>query len=137
MIQLSGEKDLQTLLKNLTPKLLDDDFVFCTMKESAYGDFANLKPIACFVEEEGLTLVLPKLSADLAKIKYDSVFRAITLTVHSSLDAVGLTAAVSNELFKNNISANVIAAFYHDHIFVPKNKATKAMEALRKLAYTG
>ncbi|WP_238326176.1 ACT domain-containing protein [Marinomonas sp. S3726] len=53
------------------------------------------------------------------------------MTVHSSLDAVGLTAAVATKLAEHDISANVIAAYYHDHIFVQKEKADAALQALK------
>jgi hypothetical protein len=55
------------------------------------------------------------------------------LTVHSSLEAVGLTAAVSKALTEANISCNVVAAYYHDHIFVPVKDAKQAMRVLEKL----
>jgi hypothetical protein len=54
--------------------------------------------------------------------------------VHSSLDAVGLTAAVANKLASREISANVVAAYYHDHIFVRKEKADIAMAALEEFS---
>lgn len=62
------------------------------------------------------------------------LFRAITLEVHSSLNAVGLTAAVSGALARRGISANVVAAFYHDHIFVPAGQAQEALETLGALS---
>ena len=62
------------------------------------------------------------------------MFKGITLTVHSSLDAVGLTAAVANKLTEKGISANVIAAYYHDHIFVQTEKAALAIEALNEFS---
>ena len=62
----------------------------------------------------------------------DVLFKLITLTVHSSLKSVGLTAAVTSKLAEYEISANVVAAYYHDHIFVPYEKAKKAMEVLRE-----
>jgi hypothetical protein len=46
---------------------------------------------------------------------------------------VGLTAAVSAALTREGISANVIAAYYHDHIFVPEADAERALDALRAL----
>jgi hypothetical protein len=63
---------------------------------------------------------------------FESVFSGITLTVHSSLDAVGLTAAVATKLAEYDISANVIAAYYHDHIFVQTEKSELALKALRE-----
>ena len=64
-----------------------------------------------------------------------SVFRLISLHVHSSLDAVGLTAAFSTALGNAGISANVVAAYYHDHIFVPTDKADKALNVLQGMRY--
>ena len=130
---MAGEEDLDTLLVLLEPSLLPGDFVFCTAANLKYGDFAELQPLASYQEEEGLTLVLLKQSADVAGLAYDSVFNCITLMVHSSLDAVGLTAAVSGKLAANGISANVMAAYHHDHVFVPENKAKLALQLLAEL----
>tara|TARA_B110000037_G_scaffold172449_1_gene195978 strand:- start:758 stop:1150 length:393 start_codon:yes stop_codon:yes gene_type:complete len=130
---MAGEEDLDTLLVLLEPSLLPGDFVFCTAANLKYGDFAELQPLASYQEEEGLTLVLAKQSADVAGLAYDSVFNCITLMVHSSLDAVGLTAAVSGKLAANGISANVMAAYHHDHVFVPENKAKVALQLLTEL----
>ena len=130
---MAGQKDLDTLLVLLQPSLLPGDFVFCTAANLKYGDFAELQPLASYQEEEGLTLVLSKQSADVAGLAYDSVFNCITLMVHSSLDAVGLTAAVSGKLAANGISANVMAAYHHDHVFVPENKAQLALQLLTEL----
>ena len=87
-----------------------------------------------FREPEGLTLILEKQVARHAGLDFEGVFRLITLMVHSSLEAVGLTAAVSTQLAKRGIAANVVAAFYHDHLFVPADKASLAMDALRELS---
>ncbi|MFB0988019.1 MAG: ACT domain-containing protein [Gammaproteobacteria bacterium] len=130
---MAGEEDLDTLLVLLEPSLLPGDFVFCTAANLKYGDFAELQPLASYQEDEGLTLVLAKQSADVAGLAYDSVFNCITLMVHSSLEAVGLTAAVSGKLAANGISANVMAAYHHDHVFVPENKAKLALQLLAEL----
>lgn len=66
--------------------------------------------------------------------EYESLFKQITLTVYSSLDALGLTAAVARKLASHGISANVVAAYYHDHIFVQKEKADEALLALKELS---
>jgi hypothetical protein len=58
----------------------------------------------------------------------------ISLDVHSSLEAVGLTAAFATALGNEGISANVIAAYYHDHIFVPTADAERAVAALKALS---
>jgi hypothetical protein len=93
----------------------------------------SLLPVATFAEAAGLTLVLSAATADSAGMHYDEQFRQITLTVHSSLQAVGLTAAVSTKLTEKGISANVIAAYYHDHIFVPVAQAEQALLALQEM----
>ncbi len=131
---MTGEKDLAKLLSSLSPTVVPGEFVFCSFENSRYGDRQELKPVAAVVEMEGLTLVVPKSKADEHRLTYESVFRGITLGAHSSLDAVGLTAIFSRQLAQNGISANVIAGYFHDHIFVPSELAEKAMVAIRALA---
>lgn len=131
---MSGLTDLNDILRSLKPKLSDDEFVFISRPDASYGDGANLHPIGSFVEKEGMTLIINRKRADEANECYDGVFRMITLEAHSSLQAVGLTAAVSKALADNNISANVVAAFHHDHIFVPGEKANQAVKALTDLS---
>jgi hypothetical protein len=130
---MSGISELDELLRSMRPKLLDPEFVFCTVPD-CLSDYASLNPIATFVESEGLTLVLEKAKAQKAGLKFEGTFNQITLTVHSSLEAVGLTAAVSTKLASKGISANVIAAFYHDHIFVQSAKAESALLALQEFS---
>ena len=127
---MSGETNLNKLLSSMSPKLLDDEYVFCSVENGQYGDFIDLSPLATYMEAEGLTLVVTKDNADKAELEYESVFKCITLLIHSSLEAVGLTAAVSTKLAENGISANVVAAYYHDHIFVQSVKAELALDAL-------
>ncbi len=131
---MTGERDLGILLKSMSPEILDGEFVFCSFQNSSYGDYAELRPFAAIRESEGLTLIIPKSIADEQNLKYEVVLKGITLTIHSSLDAVGLTAAFSNKLAEHGISANVIAGYYHDHIFVQSELAEKAIEALKQLA---
>jgi hypothetical protein len=128
---MSGETDLTKLLASLSPSLSDKDYVFCTVKDGLYGDFVETKPLASFVEREGLTLVLSKASADAAGLIYQGSFKCITLNVHSSLEAVGLTAVVAGKLAAHNISANVMAAYFHDHIFVAAADADRALALLQ------
>ncbi len=130
---MSGEKNLDKLLTAMSPEMMAAEFVFCCFEKACYGDHAELEPIAAFSESEGLTLVISRAKADEHNIGYESVFSCITLKVHSSLDAVGLTAAFSAKLTDHGISANVIAGYYHDHIFVQTNQAENAMTALGEL----
>ena len=133
--RMSEVLDLQQLLSSLRPNLGDGEFVFCTFTDIKYGERADLTPLGVFQEPEGMTLIVPRHRADRAGIEYDSCYRQITLTVHSGLNAVGLTAAVSEALARRGISANVIAAFYHDHIFVPAEDAEAALAALQALQH--
>ena len=113
---MSGEKDLKKLLQSMKPKHNLGEYVFCEIKNL---ENINLDEIAMlFREKEGITLILKKEIADKLNLKYSWITSWITLTVHSSLEAVGLTAAFSKALADNGISCNVVAAFYHDHIFV-------------------
>ncbi|HAT8522490.1 TPA: ACT domain-containing protein [Vibrio vulnificus] len=129
---MTGITDLQHLLQSMSPQLVEGDYVFCTV-DGPLKDYLHLDPIATFCEQEGLTLVLEAQQAEQAGLNTDSRFCLITLTVHSSLEAVGLTAAFANKLASYGISANVIAGYYHDHIFVPQGKAHEAMSALTEL----
>ena len=130
---MTGIVELNELLKSMQPEMMPDDYAFCTVSGKLM-DYAELNPLATFIEQEGLTLILTTEAADKAKISYEGVYKQITLTVHSSLEAVGLTAAIATKLTAHGISANVVAAYYHDHIFVPKDKADLALDALKSFA---
>ena len=130
---MSGETDLGKMLASLASDLRDEEYIFCTMANGRYGDHPELEPIASFMEAEGLTLVIPRHRADEHGIPYEAAFKCITLSVHSSLEAVGLTAVIATKLTAKGISANVIAAFYHDHVFVQAHRAEAALAALKEL----
>ena len=130
---MSGVVELEQLLQSMNPLLLEGDFVFCHVS-GQLSDYGHLQPVSSFVEPEGLSLVLSKSTAESEGMAFENTYRQITLTVHSSLEAVGLTAAVARQLALKGISANVIAAYFHDHIFVPWDKADAAMAALTEIA---
>jgi hypothetical protein len=129
---MAGEKDLAKLLKTLQPRLNPGDYVFCTIKDLMQIDFSKI--IMSFREEEGITVVLEKQVADELNMEYPFIASWITLTVHSSLSAVGLTAAFSQAFTDENISCNVVAGYFHDHIFVDHKDGQKAMSVLSRLA---
>ena len=133
---MSGEVYLQKLLKDMSPILDDHEYVFITTP-APLADMIYLNPLCTFVEEEGLTLIILKDLALAEGINFDGVFKKITLNVHSSLDAVGLTAVVASKLKDYNISANVVAAYYHDHIFVQSSLSEKALNCLKELTRAG
>ena len=129
-----GERDLATLLATLSPALTPGEFVFCTLAGGGYGDGAELDPVAGILEDEGLTLVVPLDRARGAGLPCDQPMRRIVLEVHSSLEAVGLTAAVAGALAQAGIAANVAAAYHHDQVFVPAHRAQDALAVLARLS---
>lgn len=129
---MSGETDLANLLSSMKPSLSHESYVFVSAK-AGMRELVSMDPWALIAEEEGMTAIIAKETADAASVPYQAIFRRITLTAHSSLEAIGLIAAVSAKLTSYGISGNVVAAFYHDHIFVPKDKAELTMEALEQL----
>ncbi|WP_347375044.1 ACT domain-containing protein [Aequorivita sp. Q41] len=129
---MRGEKRLDVLLKTMKPKHNEGEFVFCKTENLAHFNLSQI--IMTFKEEESITLITKKEVADTHGLDYSFVASWITITVHSSLEAVGLTAAFSNALSDNGISCNVVAAYYHDHIFVAKKDTVKAMEILNEFS---
>jgi len=127
---MAGETNLEKLLVLMRPKLLPGTYVFCTVSNLSYAQLDELQPLATCQEAEGLSLLLEKSMADRAGYEYAAEFRGITLSVHSSLEAIGFTAAISGKLAALDISANIIAAHYHDHVFIPADKAELALNAL-------
>ncbi|MDN4501015.1 ACT domain-containing protein [Alteromonadaceae bacterium BrNp21-10] len=130
---MTGISDLALLLASCSPVLSDKCYVFCCVTENHQQWIERCTPLVTINEDEGMTLIVEADMADQVKLNYNGKFKKITLTVHSSLEAVGLTAAFSKALAQNNISANVIAGFYHDHIFVTEQDADKAMATLIRL----
>lgn len=117
--------DRQEMIAGMSPDLRPGAFVFVTDADEAMIPRA----IAMFREAEGLSLVLSAEDAPGAGPR----MRLITLQVNSSLEGVGLTAAVSSALADKGIPANVVAAFMHDHIFVPEAQAETALAVLLAL----
>lgn len=128
---MTGEKDLQALLATMQPALRQGDYVYALWP---HGKPLGGRIEAAVREAEGLTVVLPRSEADALGLKYDFVASWITLQVHSALEAVGLTAAVSAALTAAKISCNVLAGFHHDHLLVPVADAPRAMAVLAELA---
>lgn len=129
---MAGESRLDILIQNMRPRLNKGDYVFVIKPTSIQIPFADI--IMLFQEKEGTTLILEQQKADDLGLTYEFVSAWITIDVHSSLEAVGLTAAISNALAENNISCNMIAAYFHDHIFIAKSDGEKAKKVLIELS---
>jgi hypothetical protein len=123
--------DLAELLRSMEPVLNDGVYVYASVPPST--DVSQIHALATFREAEGITLITSE--AEALKANLPILFRAawITLKVHSDLHAVGLTAAFSRALGEAGISCNVVAAAYHDHLFIPVELASQAMARLRAL----
>jgi len=129
---MSGETSLNVLLRSMSPALNPGEYVFASVPEGS--DLQRVQVIGSFREREGLTVIIERLEAESLGLACGYLMAWITLNVHSSLEAVGLTAAFATALGEAGISCNVIAGFYHDHLFVGKDDAQKAMTVLRELA---
>ncbi|MBZ9709993.1 ACT domain-containing protein [Mesorhizobium sp. ESP7-2] len=130
---MSGETDLRTLLASMTPELLDGTYVFATMAPGV-SQPEGLDPVMVFHEREGTTLIVTEEAAREAGLTASFRCRMITLNVHSSLEAVGFLAAITARLAAAGMGVNPVSGFYHDHLFVPAERAKEAMEVLRELS---
>ncbi|KAJ5168715.1 uncharacterized protein N7482_004309 [Penicillium canariense] len=129
-----GEQNLSVLLATMEPTLDPAVYVFITTTKALHSlPLATLQPALIVQEEEGTTIVTTEDLA--ASHGLDGVFpcKKISLTVHSSLEAIGLIAAITNRLKDHQISTNVVSGYYHDHIYVPAERAEDAMQVLARL----
>ena len=125
---MKAEDNLAILLNTMKPVHNAGDYVFCVIANSTQINMEEV--ILFFREQEGVTVVIKKALADSLQLYYSFVASWITLNVHSSLEAIGFTAAFTAALAEEKISCNVVAAFYHDHIFVAKKDTGKALKIL-------
>lgn len=133
---VSGERNLERLLAAMQPVLHPGIFVFAT----ADGDKPDIPPEAVvmrFREAEGLTLILTRDAAAQAGLAATFPSRMITLNIHSSLEAVGFLAAVTARLAAAGMGVNPVSAFFHDHLFVPADRADEAMAVLASFGAEG
>ena len=129
---MPGEGNLRTLLKDMKPEMQQDIFVFCSIPEGQEIP-AALRPVHIFREREGTALIVRREQAEGAELHHQFASRMITLTVHSSLEAVGFLAAITARLAAAGISVNAVSGFYHDHLFVPEHRASEALQLLQNM----
>lgn len=126
-------RDTHAMLSGMTPTLMNGEFVFCVMPDEDVARLAVPDTLAWFREREGISLILSKNRAEQLGINCDMPMRRIVLDVLSSLEGVGLTAAVASALAARSIPCNMVAAYHHDHVFVPAAMAELALEILLQL----
>jgi uncharacterized protein len=126
---MPSEHDLSLLLRHMRPVLHPVPHGFAV---AAPGAVAS--PFALIAEDEGMTVIAPLPALEAAGLDGAEPMARISLTIHSALTAVGLTAAIATALAARGISANVVAGFHHDHIFLPWDRRDDAMAALRALS---
>ncbi len=129
---MSGETDLDRLLATMRPAADATAWVFCVVPGGHPPD-PELGAVATMREDEGWTAIVPRDRAEAAGLAYMGTFRRITLTVHSSLAAVGFLAAVARALADAGIACNPVSGAYHDHLFVPAERADDALAVLAHL----
>lgn len=130
---MAGERDLAALLRDMKPEMHEGIFVFCTIAEDAEIP-ATIQPLLTFREPEATTLVIRQEEAERIGLSHQFASRLITLTVHSSLEAVGFLAAITARLAEAGIGVNAVSAFYHDHLFVPDHRADEALRLLQNMS---
>ena len=130
-----GEKDLARLIAGMAPVLFGEAWGFAFAPDDfAAGLKLGAEDFALIREAEGLTLIAPVARLEALGLDAGAPMARISLGVHSALEAVGLTAAIAGALADAGVSANVVAGFYHDHIFVPWDDRAAAMVVLEGLA---
>lgn len=125
---MAGEADLAVLLRSMQPELHAAAYGYAVTGAAVLGAFAQI------AEAEGVTVIATLQVLTAHGIVVEPAWARISLTVHSDLAAVGLTAAIARALAATGISANVVAGFYHDHVFVPWERRLDAMAALQGLS---
>lgn len=130
---MSGETDLGKLLASMRPELQPHVHVFVTVPEG-HALPPTIEPVMIFREREGTTLILREDQAHSAGLTGTFRCRMITLTVHSALEGVGFLAAITARLSAAGIGSNPVSAFYHDHLFVPADRADDALHVLQELS---
>lgn len=129
---MAGESDLDLLLQQMAPVVRPGTFVYCNFPDAGLPD--GLTPICTMLEAEGLTAILPREQAQAQGIPYQFESALITLSVHSSLTAVGFLARICSALAATSIPCNVVSGYYHDHLLVPRDRLPDTLTALGQLS---
>ena len=127
-------RETVAMIAGMDPELVDGDYAFCTTAEASLAAECLSDAVAMFREKEGTSFILPVARAAAQGFDCSAPMRRITLNVYSALEGVGLTAAVASALAEHGIPCNMVAAYHHDHVFVPAAQAEAALEILTALS---
>ncbi|MBI2405634.1 ACT domain-containing protein [Candidatus Microgenomates bacterium] len=128
---MTGQTDLSGVLKSLQVSCDNIEYGFASVKDKQIN--FDDQVLGTFKENEGLTIIAPREYFETNDIQYEGPYAKLTIEVHTSLELVGLTAILARKLAENQISANVVAGYFHDHIFVQYAVRQKAIEAINNL----
>lgn len=128
---MSGETNLEQLIRSLSVVLRDGLYVFVTVPSNQSRP--DVEPVMTFQEIEGTTYIMLKSEAETLGLPFEFPCRMITLNIHSSLEAVGFMARIATELAKHDMGVNPVSGFYHDHLFVPDGREQDAMNVLQEM----
>jgi len=120
---------------DLKPLLAEEEHGFATIAMGE-GWPQELVPVATFAEAEGASVIALAAVREGFGLDHQAGWAKITLGVNSALDMVGLTAKVAAALAEKGISANIVAAYHHDHVFVPWTRRDEAVAILEMLSST-
>lgn len=127
---MSGLTNLEELIRSMEPVLGPETYVFVTLQPDELMPY-GLKPRMVFEEEEGTTVICRQSEAMEYHLNGQFPCRMITLNVHSSLEAVGFIARIATRLAAEGMGVNPVSGYFHDHLFVPEERAGDAMSCLR------
>jgi hypothetical protein len=122
------------MISGMSPRLDPDTYLFCTSGHAAMIEHGKKLALSWFDETEGTSFIIRQADAETLEMQASTAMSRIELQVFSSLDGVGLTAAVASALAAQGIACNMVAAYHHDHVFVPANRAEEAMAILQNVS---
>jgi len=128
---MSGSTDLKETLKSLKVTCDNVEYGFTSLEDTSKVSRDEL--LATFQEDGRLAIIAPVAYLQSQGVDYEGPFARLTIDLHTSLELVGLTAVIATKLAEHGVSANVVAAFYHDHVFVQHDLREKAIDLLISL----
>jgi len=126
---MNGETNLKTLVAEMQPILHEEPYIFCLIGQETFENLP-FQPLCTFHEPEGITVISTQRQADEYNLTYEGTWAWITLSVYSSLNAIGFLAAITERLARAGISVNAVSAFSHDHLLIPWESGSRALDEL-------